>query len=112
MTKLDVFRRDPSALTSLTAAKNNVALSHGAINDASNEFGDVNPKKVLTKLDLRLIPAVALLYLLSFLDRGNIGNAKIEGLTDSLKMTGPRFNWTCSVSLSSLRSRTRAYLFQ
>ena len=54
---------------------------------------EVDPKKVLLKMDLHLIPMLALLYLLSFLDRGNIGNARIEGLTDTLHMTGPQYNW-------------------
>lgn len=58
----------------------------------------VDPKRVLLKMDLHLIPMLALLYLLSFLDRGNIGNAKIEGLVESLNMTGPQYNWTCKVS--------------
>ena len=38
-------------------------------------------RKLLWKLDLRLIPWLSLLYLLSFLDRTNIGNAKIQGVT-------------------------------
>ena len=97
MTKLDIFRRDHSSLTPLAPLEENDAASHGAADGASNEFAHVNPKKVLTKLDLHLIPVVTLLYLLSFVDRANIGNAKIEGLTDSLKMTGPQFNWTCRV---------------
>ena len=33
--------------------------------------GHVNEKKLLRKLDLRLLPAVSILYLLSFLDRSN-----------------------------------------
>ena len=48
-------------------------------------------------MDLHLIPMLALLYLLSFLDRGNIGNAKIEGLQEDLHMTGPQYNWTLTV---------------
>lgn len=31
----------------------------------------INEKKLLRKIDLRLLPAVGLLYLLSFLDRSN-----------------------------------------
>lgn len=58
----------------------------------------VDPKKVLLKMDLHLIPMLALLYLLSFLDRGNIGNARIEGLVESLNMTGPQYNWCCTCS--------------
>jgi hypothetical protein len=36
-------------------------------------FAHLDEKKILRKMDLRLIPMLALLYLLSFLDRGNIG---------------------------------------
>lgn len=56
-------------------------------------FAHLDEKKILRKMDLRLIPMLALLYLLSFLDRGNIGNAKIEGLTEDLNMTGAQYNW-------------------
>ena len=37
-------------------------------------------RKLLWKLDFRLIPWLSLLYLLSFLDRTNIGNAKLQGV--------------------------------
>ncbi|EFE43420.1 hypothetical protein TRV_01805 [Trichophyton verrucosum HKI 0517] len=57
------------------------------------DFSDINEKKVIRKMDMRLIPALALLYLLSFLDRGNIGNAKIEGLDVDLGLKGGQFNW-------------------
>jgi len=40
-------------------------------------------RKLLWKLDFRLIPWLSLLYLLSFLDRTNIGNAKIQGVRKS-----------------------------
>ena len=53
-----------------------------------DSFAHLNEKKILRKMDLRLIPILAVLYLMSFLDRGNIGNAKIEGLVEDLNMTG------------------------
>lgn len=34
-------------------------------------------RKTLLRLDLLLVPIVAMLYLLSFLDRANIGNARV-----------------------------------
>ncbi|KAL2841991.1 major facilitator superfamily domain-containing protein [Aspergillus pseudodeflectus] len=43
-------------------------------------------------MDLRLIPIVTALYLLCFLDRGNIGNAKIEGLLDDINLTSQQYN--------------------
>lgn len=44
-------------------------------------------KKLLRKLDLRLIPWLSFLYLISFLDRTNIGNAKVYGLENDLRMS-------------------------
>ncbi|MCJ1296324.1 hypothetical protein MMC34_007890 [Xylographa carneopallida] len=41
-------------------------------------------KRLKWKLDLKLIPWLCLLYLCSFLDRTNIGNAKLDGLTTDL----------------------------
>jgi hypothetical protein len=44
-------------------------------------------KKLVRKLDLKLIPLLTLLYLLSFLDRANIGNAKIQGVFSQIDDT-------------------------
>lgn len=60
-------------------------------------FAHLDEKAILRKMDIRLIPMLALLYLLSFLDRGNIGNAKIEGLVEDLGMSGSQYNWTLTV---------------
>jgi len=49
-------------------------------NKMSMEEKNKFEKKLLWKLDLRLVPWLSLLYLLSFLDRTNIGNAKIQGV--------------------------------
>ncbi|TGJ82514.1 hypothetical protein E0Z10_g6241 [Xylaria hypoxylon] len=51
----------------------------------------ISEKALLRKIDVHLLPAVALLYLLSFLDRSNVGNARIEGLLDDLKMPGDHY---------------------
>ena len=56
-------------------------------------FAHLDEKKILRKMDWHLIPMLALLYLLSFLDRGNIGNAKIEGLQETLNMSNAQYNW-------------------
>ncbi|KAE9381195.1 MFS nicotinic acid transporter-like protein [Stipitochalara longipes BDJ] len=41
-------------------------------------------RKLVRKLDMTLIPWLCLLYLMAFLDRTNIGNAKIAGLQQSI----------------------------
>ncbi|KAL8800450.1 MAG: hypothetical protein Q9182_005162 [Xanthomendoza sp. 2 TL-2023] len=51
----------------------------------------VKDRALLRKLDLKLLPALTLLYLLSFLDRSNVANARVEGLVDDLHMTGNQY---------------------
>ncbi|KAK0716429.1 major facilitator superfamily domain-containing protein [Apiosordaria backusii] len=55
------------------------------------EHSEVDEKSLLRKIDWRLLPAVGVLYLLSFLDRSNVGNARIEGLTGDLHMSGNQY---------------------
>ncbi|KAL9030426.1 MAG: hypothetical protein Q9196_001458 [Gyalolechia fulgens] len=54
-------------------------------------------RRLLWKLDLRLIPWLCLLYLISFLDRTNIGNARLAGLEDSLNITPGQYNAALSI---------------
>lgn len=43
-------------------------------------------RKLLLKLDLHVMPILFLLFLISFVDRSNLANARIEGLEKSLHM--------------------------
>ncbi|EGG00548.1 uncharacterized protein MELLADRAFT_25355, partial [Melampsora larici-populina 98AG31] len=49
-------------------------------------------RKVVRKLDLHTVPCVMLLYLANFIDRSNIGNAKVAGLERDLHLKGIQFN--------------------
>ncbi|WQF80838.1 Putative major facilitator superfamily, MFS transporter superfamily [Colletotrichum destructivum] len=64
-------------------------------------FPEDRKKKTVRKVDrchqYRLIPMLVLLYLMAYLDKTNIGNAKIEGLLVSLDMTGVEYNVAVSV---------------
>ncbi|KAJ7034654.1 MFS general substrate transporter [Mycena alexandri] len=57
----------------------------------------VDESRLLLKLDWRLLPIITLLYLWAFLDRTNIGNAKIAGLTADLKLEGLQYNVCAAV---------------
>ncbi|CAH0054954.1 unnamed protein product [Clonostachys solani] len=72
----------------------NVSEKYG---ETMERFAHLDEKKILRKLDLRIIPMLTLLYLLSYLDRGNIGNAKIEGLDVDLGLTPDQYNWCLTV---------------
>ncbi|OQU95788.1 hypothetical protein CLAIMM_01959 [Cladophialophora immunda] len=55
-------------------------------------------RKMLLKLDLIIIPVVALLFLMSFLDRGNIGNARVAGLQADLHLTDHQYQTALTVT--------------
>ncbi|KEF51416.1 uncharacterized protein A1O9_12565 [Exophiala aquamarina CBS 119918] len=63
----------------------------------SDEERKAIDRKLLWKLDFKLIPWLTLLYLISFLDRTNIGNAKIDGLQEDLHMTSNQYNDTLTI---------------
>ena len=54
-------------------------------------------KALVRKLDWKLIPWLTLLYLSAFLDRTNIGNAKVDGLQKDLNMTQGQYLATLSI---------------
>ncbi|CAN9128381.1 unnamed protein product [Alternaria sp. RS040] len=49
-------------------------------------------KKLVRKIDLFLLPTIWLMYLLSYMDRTNIGNAKIAGMADDLQLTSDQYS--------------------
>ena len=51
------------------------------------DYHGIDEKKLMRKIDWRIIPGVVLLYLLSFLDRSNVANAKVEGLAEDTGMS-------------------------
>ncbi|KJA24661.1 hypothetical protein HYPSUDRAFT_38748 [Hypholoma sublateritium FD-334 SS-4] len=54
-------------------------------------------KRVLFKLDCHILPPLALLWLANFIDRSNVGNAKIAGLAKDTHLVGNQFNTALAV---------------
>lgn len=49
-------------------------------------------EKIVKKLDWNLLPLLGILYLFSYLDRVNIGNARLFGLEESVHLTDSQYN--------------------
>lgn len=49
-------------------------------------------KRLRRQFDFRVLPLGILIYLLSYIDRTNMGNAKILGLTEDTELVGTRYN--------------------
>jgi sugar phosphate permease len=58
---------------------------------------NLKDRKLLWRLDIKIIPWLCLLYLASFLDRTNVGNAKIDGLQKDFHMTSNQYNITLTI---------------
>ncbi|KAL2816721.1 major facilitator superfamily domain-containing protein [Aspergillus granulosus] len=61
-----------------------------ADDDFLTNFSEEERRRVISKW--RLLPMLVLLYLFAYIDKTNIGNAKIEGLLPSLGMNGEQYN--------------------
>jgi hypothetical protein len=55
-------------------------------------FDKAAERKLLWKLDFTVLPLLWLLYLVCFVDRSNIGNAKIQGMEKELNLKGQKYN--------------------
>ncbi|KAL4883377.1 major facilitator superfamily domain-containing protein [Aspergillus karnatakaensis] len=55
-------------------------------------FSEEQRRACVRKIDWRLCPVLMLLYLISYIDKASIGNAKIEGMLPDLNMTGTDYN--------------------
>ncbi|KAL8664368.1 MAG: hypothetical protein Q9168_007914 [Polycauliona sp. 1 TL-2023] len=66
--------------------------------DASSEtlsaYTSQEEQSVIRKFDRHLVLFIALLYMLGFLDRSNIGNAKVAGMSKDLNLTSSQYEWT------------------
>ncbi|KAI5465387.1 major facilitator superfamily domain-containing protein [Mariannaea sp. PMI_226] len=62
---------------------------------STSDGGAIDPKaerKLLVKLDMCIYPPLFIIYMMSFLDRINISNARIQGLSQEIDLSGNRFN--------------------
>jgi len=65
--------------------------------DPYESVSQAERQRIVRKLDWHLLPFVSLLYLLSFLDRSNIGNAKLAGMATNLGLVGLKYNIAAAV---------------
>lgn len=91
--------RRPSLIAKITASAHeraDQALGLHDLPDPDEGKSDEERKKLdralVWKVDKWLIPWLSLLYLLSFLDRTNIGNARLAGMEKDLNMSGRDYN--------------------
>ncbi|KAK7223029.1 hypothetical protein V2G26_011032 [Clonostachys chloroleuca] len=96
--KLDLELQSPSVMNgeSTTDIERERAQALAALPDPdagqSEEERAAIDRKLVRRIDFWLIPWLSVLYLLSFLDRTNIGNARLVGMELDLNMSGGDYN--------------------
>ncbi|KAI1495998.1 major facilitator superfamily domain-containing protein [Biscogniauxia marginata] len=78
-------------------------------------------RQLVRKIDLYLLPTIWLMYLLSYMDRTNIGNAKIAGMEEDLELDSSRYSISlivffvgyvvCEVPSNMIIARTKPSIF-
>jgi len=106
LSRRPAFKRSSreQTVTMAQKAQNGHAVDHM---EADEKNGDFRPteyvedpaldRRITRKCDLHILPWIFALWLLAFIDRSNIGNARIDGLEDELKLTGNMFNVALTV---------------
>ncbi|KAK4172759.1 putative high-affinity nicotinic acid transporter [Triangularia setosa] len=87
--------------TESDSVTNEKAVFKNTDSDAVESAGwdETTTKKLIRKIDVTLIPFLALLYLLSFLDRTNIGNARLDTLEKDLKLDSARLQYNDALAI-------------
>uniref|UniRef100_L2G0X8 Vitamin H transporter n=1 Tax=Colletotrichum fructicola (strain Nara gc5) TaxID=1213859 RepID=L2G0X8_COLFN len=83
--------------------------------------GTQEEKALVRKIDFYLMPILWIMYILNYVDRTNIGNAKIAGMQKDLSLTDDGYAWVlsifffgyliCEVPSNMILSRSRPSLF-
>lgn len=94
-----LFRLEKHLVMESTSNKPLSAENSTSISSGFESFGlEPEPidraaeKRLLRKCDLHVVPVITVLYMLAFIDRINIGNARIQGLENDLRMKGDNYN--------------------
>lgn len=75
------------------------AKAEMATDAQSVDFDPQSPEiaRLRRKVDYRMMPMLSLLYLFSFLDRVNIGNANVAGLSNDLGLTNSQYQFSLTI---------------
>lgn len=64
---------------------------------AGEELDPAEAKKVLRKIDRRIVPILFVIYLLQYLDKNGINYASVYGLEKGTRLSGQDYSWLSSI---------------
>ena len=72
---------------------------------SEDHFSKAEERKLVARIDFRLIPVLSILYLLAFVDRTNIANAVVYGLTDDLGVAKGSNDYNTALTMLYVRKQ-------
>lgn len=88
-----LYEKDLVAVDHLEKVDTTVSVSSDLVNDARIErFTPEEQKKIIRRIDRRLVLTLGFLYCVSLMDRTNTGIAVIAGMGVDLKLIGNRYS--------------------
>ncbi|KAK7696446.1 hypothetical protein QCA50_001103 [Cerrena zonata] len=91
------LKRTSTSETSSGSLNESGADEDGATKIALSQYDPEEIERIWKKVDWHIMPVAILLYLSSYIDRANIGNAKVLGLTKSIPLTNNQYNLALSI---------------
>lgn len=64
---------------------------------AGAEVDEAEAKRVLRKIDIRIVPVLFIIYLLQYLDKNGINYASVYGLKTGTHLKGQEYAWLSSI---------------
>lgn len=88
-------------------------LEKGAKLEVEDAIAPTEEEKAayIRKLDWHIMPVIFLIYMLSVLDRSNLGNAHVAGLDEGIGLVGNQYNMLGTVFYIGCKSLS-AFLFR
>ena len=59
---------------------------------AKEMYPDIDESAWMRRIDMRVIPILCVVYLFAYLDRVNVANAAVYGMSNDLGLIGNQFN--------------------
>ncbi|KAH8078006.1 putative nicotinamide mononucleotide permease [Filobasidium floriforme] len=84
---------EPSLAPELTDLQKEIVI----VAALSEEEYSLAEKKLVRKIDLRLLPTLFILLVLNYLDRNALASARVQGLETDLGLVGTQFNTAISI---------------
>ncbi|EXJ53569.1 uncharacterized protein A1O5_13241 [Cladophialophora psammophila CBS 110553] len=96
--KISAVQTSPATIASSPANSVDLDDDHHLYKQSDDqELDPAESKRVLRKLDIRIVPILFLIYLLQYLDKNGINYASVYGLQKGTNLHGQDYSWLGSI---------------